>query len=76
MLLEATSSISGPIRSVLHVCACLFSTQYGVDVNCLNSLDQTALEIVNKFTASGAAIELKNILTGQWNKRMYYLITF
>ncbi|KAL5018515.1 hypothetical protein ScPMuIL_004237, partial [Solemya velum] len=34
----------------------------GVDVNKANSYDQTALDIVNKFTSTGAAKELKQLL--------------
>ncbi|KAL8610492.1 hypothetical protein ACOMHN_060412 [Nucella lapillus] len=37
----------------------------GVDVNKPNSYDQTALDIVNKFTTSRAARELKQLLKGQ-----------
>jgi len=39
--------------------------QSGVDVNRLNSYEQTALEVVNKFTASRGAREIKQMLRGQ-----------
>ena len=39
--------------------------QCGIDVNRPNSYDQTALDIVNKFTTSRAARELKQLLKGQ-----------
>jgi hypothetical protein len=35
---------------------------YGVDVNRPNSFDQTALDIVNKFTTSRAAKDMKQLL--------------
>ena len=35
---------------------------YGVDVNRANSFDQTALDIVNKFTTSRAAKDMKQLL--------------
>jgi len=38
--------------------------QSGVDVNRLNSYEQTALEVVNKFTASRGAREIKQMLRG------------
>ncbi|XP_053393493.1 caskin-2-like isoform X2 [Mercenaria mercenaria] len=37
----------------------------GVDVNKVNSYDQTALDIVNKFTTNRAAKEIKQLLKGQ-----------
>lgn len=40
--------------------------QNGVDVSRLNSYEETALEIVNKFTATRAAKELKQILKGKF----------
>lgn len=42
-----------------------FVFQCGVDVNKPNSYDQTALDIVNKFTTSRAARELKQLLKGK-----------
>ena len=39
--------------------------QCGIDVNRPNSYDQTALDIVNQFTASRAAKELKQLLKGK-----------
>nr|KAG5713414.1 hypothetical protein BaRGS_024962 [Batillaria attramentaria] len=42
-----------------------FSPLYcGIDVNKPNSYDQTALDIVNKFTTTRAARELKQLLKG------------
>ena len=38
--------------------------QSGIDVNRLNSYEQTALEVVNKFTASRGAREIKQMLRG------------
>ena len=38
--------------------------QSGVDVNRVNSYEQTALEVVNKFTASRGAREIKQMLRG------------
>ena len=43
-----------------------FSFQCGVDVNHPDSYDQSALDIVNKFTTSRAAKELKQLLKGQY----------
>ncbi|XP_060582122.1 caskin-2-like isoform X1 [Ruditapes philippinarum] len=40
----------------------------GVDVNKVNSYDQTALDIVNKFTTNRAAKEIKQILKGKNTK--------
>jgi len=48
---------------VCDVCVC-FATQSGIDVNRLNSYEQTALEVVNKFTASRGAREIKQMLRG------------
>ena len=42
---------------------CVF-VQSGIDVNRLNSYEQTALEVVNKFTASRGAREIKQMLRG------------
>ena len=38
--------------------------QCGIDVSRLNSYEQTALDIVKKFTATHAAKELKALLKG------------
>ena len=43
--------------------SCLF--QCGIDVNKPNSYDQTALDIVNKFTTSRTGRELKQLLKGK-----------
>ncbi|ESP03783.1 hypothetical protein LOTGIDRAFT_156345 [Lottia gigantea] len=40
----------------------------GIDVNRPNSYDQTALDIVNKFTTHKGAKELKHILKGKLTK--------
>ena len=45
------------------VFVCVFF-QCGVDVNRPDSYDQSALDIVNKFTTSRAAKELKQLLKG------------
>jgi len=42
--------------------------QSGVDVNRLNSYEQTALEVVNKFTASRGAREIKQMLRGRYTQ--------
>ena len=42
---------------------CIF--QCGVDVNKANSYDQTALDIVNKFTTNRASKEIKQLLKGK-----------
>ena len=39
--------------------------QCGVDVNKVNSYDQTALDIVNKFTSNRASKEIKQLLKGK-----------
>jgi len=44
-------------------CVCVLA-QSGVDVNRVNSYEQTALEVVNKFTASRGAREIKQMLRG------------
>jgi hypothetical protein len=38
--------------------------QAGVDVNIRNTYNQTALDIVNQFTTSGASTEIKQMLRG------------
>ncbi len=43
-------------------------SQCGADVNRPDSYDQTALDIVNKFTTSRAAKELKQLLKGESTK--------
>lgn len=42
----------------------MFVMQAGVDVNVPNSYEQTALDIVQKFTRKAGAKELKTILQG------------
>ena len=42
----------------------MFVMQAGIDVNVPNSYEQTALDIVNKFTRKAGAKELKTILQG------------
>lgn len=37
----------------------------GIDVNKANSYDQTALDIVNSYTTSRAAKDLKHLLKGK-----------
>lgn len=44
---------------------CFDVFQCGIDVSLLNSYEQTALELVNKFTMTRAARELKQILKGE-----------
>lgn len=39
--------------------------QCGADVNRSNSYEQTALEVVNKFTASRGARDIKQMLRGE-----------
>ena len=51
--------------SVKSIKVLYFVFQCGVDVNKPNSYDQTALDIVNKFTTSRAARELKQLLKGK-----------
>jgi len=51
------------IRCGLIVSTCVL-LQSGIDVNRLNSYEQTALEVVNKFTASRGAREIKQMLRG------------
>lgn len=46
--------------------------QCGIDVNKPNSYDQTALDIVNKFTTTRAAKELKHVLKGK-NTLYWYI---
>jgi len=48
-------------QCVTFVCVLV---QSGIDVNRLNSYEQTALEVVNKFTASRGAREIKQMLRG------------
>ena len=43
----------------------IISLQCGVDVNKVNSYDQTALDIVNKFTTNRASREIKQLLKGK-----------
>ena len=45
------------------MCVCVL-VQSGIDVNRINSYEQTALEVVNKFTASRGAREIKQMLRG------------
>lgn len=40
--------------------------QAGIDVTVPNSYDQTALDIVNKFTRKAGARELKAVLIGKF----------
>lgn len=44
---------------------CYVCVQCGADVNRLNSYEQTALEVVNKFTASRGARDIKQMLRGE-----------
>jgi len=43
----------------------MFYFQCGIDVNKVNSYDQSALDIVNKFTTSRASKEIKQLLKGR-----------
>lgn len=43
--------------------------QCGIDVNKVNSYDQTALDIVNKFTTSRASKEIKQLLKGKFKQQ-------
>ena len=42
--------------------------QHGADVNRVNSYEQTALDIVSKFTANRAAHQIEQMLRGEINK--------
>lgn len=42
----------------------MFPLQAGVDVNIRNTYNQTALDIVNQFTASHASRDIKQLLRG------------
>lgn len=52
------------------IISCMFvSFQCGIDVNKVNSYDQTALDIVNKFTTSRASKEIKQLLKGKFKQQ-------